>query len=101
MSSTKSSDATFIAVIVVCLIIIAGAFYVTKIATDPQVANPTATPDCIEWGIERTNRDGSKEWVRTLFAPRNREEAEQKAKELEDQDMGGRYYVAKCKRRGN
>jgi hypothetical protein len=54
--------------------------------------------DCLEWGVEVQYSDGTKDWAKIYKIPRNREEAEDIAKQLEEQDRSGRYYEAKCKK---
>ena len=63
--------------------------------------NPLKRPDsdCIEWGIEVENPNGTKSWAYTSYDPKDREEAERMAKQMEMEDVkGNRYYTAKCKR---
>lgn len=54
--------------------------------------------DCLEWGVFVTNPNGTQSWAITSHDPKTREEAEQIAQQMENQDMGNRYYEAKCKR---
>lgn len=54
--------------------------------------------DCIEWGIEIQNPNGTKAWAFTPADPRTKEEAEEMAHNMELQDRGGRYYVVRCKK---
>ena len=77
--------------LVICLVI---ALFVVK-GTNPLKTDA----DCIEWGIEVENPNGTKAWAFTPYDPRNREEAERLAKQMETEDIkGNRYYTAKCKR---
>jgi hypothetical protein len=54
--------------------------------------------DCLEWGVEVQYPDGTKDWAKIWKTPKTREEAEDIANQLEEQDRSGRYYEAKCKR---
>lgn len=62
--------------------------------------NPLKRPDsdCIEWGVEVTYPNGTRAWANTSYDPRDREEAERIAKQMEMEDIkGNRYYTAKCR----
>lgn len=78
--------------LVICLLI---ALFIVK-GTNPLKRQDS---DCIEWGIEVENPNGTKSWAYTAYDPKNREEAERLAKQMEMEDVkGNRYYNAKCKR---
>ena len=53
--------------------------------------------DCKEWGVEIDDR-GRLSWAPIPYTPRNKDDAEHIARQLQGQDIeGGRYYTAKCK----
>jgi hypothetical protein len=54
--------------------------------------------DCIEWAVKVTYPNKTEAWAIMPYDPRNKEEAEQIAKQLESQDRGGRNYRAECKK---
>lgn len=53
--------------------------------------------NCKEWGVEIWDK-GKTSWAPIPYKPRNKDDAEHIARQLEGYDIeGGRYYTAKCK----
>lgn len=92
-TKTKESHRGITAVLV--FLIIAIVTFAILVNTNPLKKDDK---DCLEWGVFVTNPNGTQGWAITSHDPKTREEAEQIAKQLENQDMGNRYYEAKCKR---
>lgn len=90
-SGTNSVGIVISISIVICLLL--GIFIIQNSPTK------RLDSDCVEWGVEVEYPNGTKAWANTSYDPKNREEAERIAKQMELEDvMGNRYYTAKCRR---
>lgn len=56
--------------------------------------------DCLEWGVvKRDSITQNEQWAPTHSTPRDREDAERMANDLEAQELTGQYhYYARCKK---
>lgn len=80
------------------IIVVVLIWAISQIAVSTSGSGGRDDKDCIEWGIEVENPNGTKSWAFTPADPRNREEAEEMAHNMELQDRGGRYYKARCRK---
>lgn len=94
MVETEEQNKVGIALSMIFLFFVAAAAYYAIIT--PSNTRPDS--DCIEWGVEVIDINKGRDWAKIPYTPKDRETAEQIAKQLEEQDRSGRYYEAKCKK---
>jgi hypothetical protein len=88
-NEVKPTTGRSAAFIIIIIVVIVGALLLGS--------NDLDDANCKEWGVE-VDDNGKLSWAPIPYTPRNKDDAEHIARQLQGQDIeGGRYYTAKCK----